>query len=52
VHNEISQHNIVEKGMMMVKVSVDPHGVVESTINWTIGNYLYDKLCQEMEDDA
>jgi len=51
VQNEISQHNIVEKGMMLTKVSLDPDGVVESTINWTIDNYLYDKLCQEMEDD-
>jgi len=51
VQNQISQHNVVEKGMMMARVSLDPHGVVESTISWSIDNYLNDKLYQEMEDD-
>jgi len=52
LQNEISQHNIVEKGLVLFQVLIDPHSVVDSTIEWTIDNYWYDKICQEMERDA
>jgi hypothetical protein len=42
-HHKISQHNIVEKGLVLFQIMVDPHSVVESTIRWAIDNYIDEK---------
>ena len=38
--NEINQHNIVKKGLILFQSIVDQKSVVESTINQTIDNYI------------
>ena len=50
VHNKISQHNIVEKGLVGIQILIDPKSVVESTISWSIDNYINEKYIAEMEE--
>ena len=40
VHNEIVQHNIVEKGLILFQCMVDRKSVIESTISQTIDNHI------------
>ena len=50
LQNEISQHNIVEKGLVGLQLLIDPKSVVESTISWSIDNYINEKYIAEMEE--
>lgn len=40
IRNEIVQHNIVEKGLILFQSMVDRKSVVESTISQAIDNYI------------
>ena len=50
-HNEISQQfNIVETGVVLIQVLIAPKYVVESTISWTIDNYVDRKYFEELKE--
>jgi hypothetical protein len=49
-HNKISQHNIVETGVVLIQVLIDPKSVVESTISWTIDNYIERKYFESLKE--